>query len=355
MNNLLDFYNTKKSFVSESLSTIPDNRNLLLISFSVTDRYAISIFRKYWDKFDKEWKAYGTDQKSTEKIGLNQRGGCITIIDLHINEDRAPEILAEKDLNIPYGAYFHEELGELLVCCSMNIVGIKNGEIVRIINNNLFNNLHSIEPSKNGLLITSTGTDSIIEIDPQQPEIPKWEWIATEHGFSKTPLGLTRLIDKSVNYQKEGNISTKKHTTHLNSAIEYDEDHILATLFHQDKLIKINRKTKNFEVIFEDLVNPHGIHKHQDGYIISDTRGNRAIIMDKHFNVTRVLENGYDWVQDSIEFAENTLVANDNKAVIDIFNNKFKLSKQIKWEVNSRLLSNLYLITAKSVKKTFIG
>ncbi|MFL5701506.1 MAG: hypothetical protein ACJ8AG_01605, partial [Ktedonobacteraceae bacterium] len=65
-----------------------------------------------------------------------------------------------------------------------------------IVSSPLFNALHSISRTQRGYLVASTGLDLIVEFN-RNGEI-LWQWWATDHGFTLTPTGLPRYIDKAA-------------------------------------------------------------------------------------------------------------------------------------------------------------
>lgn len=199
-----------------------------------------------------------------------------------------------------------------------------------------------------------TATDSIVEIDPDNPSVILWDWLATEHGFTQAPNGQEIVIDRTISYKDIEGDGTRSHTTHINCVEEFDEDHLLATLFHQDALIKINKKTGNYEYIMKGFVNPHGIHRINDGFILSDTKGGRVVIFDSSLNVKEEIKGDFKWIQDSIEFKNHYVVADDNLATIFIYSKSLECIDKITWDHNMRKVSVMFPLTGKEAKKIFL-
>lgn len=352
--NPINFSDLNKMWVNNKLADLPNSKSLLLMSFGITDRYSISIFKDLWAKYDTATKAVGRNEKNTKKAETKITGGALSLIDPNCDIEDNVQLLAEIDLPTPIGAAFFTESSELLIGCAFDIKVLKAGKLTRAIQNNLFNGIHAIKINHRSLYVTCSSTDSILEIDPITGEVI-WEWIATEHGFNTSPNGELINIKKEVDYSSLGNIGTRHHTTHVNGVEVFDEENILATLFHQDQLILINKLTGKHKVIYDKLTNPHNIHKFKDGYIVSDTRGNRVIIFNSDLEVVKIVEGYFDWVQDAIDFDNNLIIANDNKGRLEIFNEDYELIKQINWDTDSRMISNIYKISAGDAKNAFLN
>lgn len=195
---------------------------------------------------------------------------------------------------------------------------------------------------------------SIVEVDLISGKV-LWDWLATEHGFTVAPTGELIRIDRNKDYSTAGDIGTRHHTTHINSVEDFDDNHVLATLFHQDELILIDKRTGDFRIVFNDLSNPHGIYKYNDGFMVSDTRGNRVIILDKNFNVKSIVTGRFDWVQDCIKFGNKLVVLNDNHARLEFIKLNNEIVKQISWNGDIRMASGIYNVNGKQAKQIFLN
>lgn len=156
---LLDFTNLNKIYINKNLNLIEDNRELLLISFRITDSHSISVFKKLWSKYDNNNKAVGRDEKATQKSESNKIGGCVTLIDPYISDFNKYNILAEVDVMAPHGLCVNTLNNELLIGTSFEIKRLINGQFQSPIKNNLFNSIHCIKPSKNGIYVVSASFD----------------------------------------------------------------------------------------------------------------------------------------------------------------------------------------------------
>lgn len=348
-----NFHTLNKLYTSPRLRELASDRPLIIASYGITDSYSISVFKQLWAKFDSTTKAVGRNEKNTKRVEGEEVGGAITLIDMNLDNEKEPEILAELDIMNPIGLYYYPETGELLVGTSFAIDAVKGGEVVRRLDNKFFNSIHSIKPSPRGIYVVCTSVDTIVEIDPQDPSENIWEWIAPENGLDTSPRGEHVVIDRKINYQKSGAIGSSHQATHVNGVQHVDDNHVLATLFHQDQLILIDKTTLKYEVVFDNLVNPHGIHRTKKGYLVSDTRGNRVIRLDNEYKVVEIIEEDFNWVQEAIEVEEFVVVANDNNGRLEAFDKENRLVKQFIWDSDKRMISGLHRINAIDALKVF--
>ena len=292
------------------LMKLPSNHELLVISFFVTNPEALVKLKAQWDRRDAEHKRYlGRSKEEYRAVSSKTFGGSISLIDPNrlslgfISEIKCP---------VATGTYYHRTKNLLYVGSNKWVRKIKHGKIIDSLGNNLFNDIHSLSENLRGnLLITSSGVDAILEINLDDPRKIVWDWFATENGYNKTPTGKVRVIDRELNYQKL-TTTTPEHTTHINSCLNYKQNKILATLFHQGELVEIDIETKRSKILLRGLKCPHFIRGRREGYLISDTRNNRVLLLDKNFKIRRIFKNGYDWVQDTIELSNGNFVIGDS-------------------------------------------
>lgn len=189
------------------------------------------------------------------------------------------------------------------------------------------NDLHSISPSSAGFLVTSSGTDAVLEITADGEQL--WTWLACEHGFGQTSRGPAIRIDRQHDYRSTP-IDTLDQSTHCNSALaaELDgRDVVLATLFHQGQLISIDKRTGKYSVLVNGMRNPHSVRPRAGGWVVSEARQGAVVLLDKDFWIAEVIEQDFNWVQDALPFnADQQLIiadANNGRFVLwDIANAK---------------------------------
>ncbi len=180
--------------------------------------------------------------------------------------------------------------------------------------NRLMNDLHTIVPVGDRLLVTSSGTDAILEIDHRARVT--WSWWATEHGYPETPAGATRNLDHNDDFRMR-DIGTSAQTTHLNSAVPYrspdGRDCMLTTLFHQGELVEIDRLTGDIKILVDGMDRPHSPRRRSGGWMLSCSGTDSVVLLDDGFWIDEVVTGNFNWVQDAIELdAGHLLIADAN-------------------------------------------
>lgn len=191
------------------------------------------------------------------------------------------------------------------------------GEIDLEIRSPLFSQLRSIRRTENGLLVTSSGVDAVLEVDLEGNLI--WSWWAVEHGYDQAHGGGTRSIDKTIDHRLKC-YPGRLQTTHMNSAIvdPLNPDRILTVLFYQGAIARINRATLQTEVVATGLSGPHHIRPHSGGYMVSNSRRGQVLLFDADFRLRESIQATgkhfpVKWVQDAIETPFGThLIADCN-------------------------------------------
>lgn len=349
----ISFKDKAPIYINKDLYNYDNTKDLLLIAFGMTHPAGIEKIKELWKKHDSERKAYGRSTEDTKRMNVHDVGGAISLVDIDFQK-KTSKLLVDMHITTPMGLLYYKPTEELLVGSAYSIKAIKSGRISRNLNNSLFNTIHTIKESPHGIYVVSTATDSILEIDPRNPSENIWDWLATENGYNYTRSGNRKEIRRDFNYQTIDDDGSSTHTTHVNGVETYDSANILATLFHQDKIIKINKKSKRSKTVFSDLTNPHGIHKIEDGFIVSDTRGGRVFILDNDFQVRKRIEGDFDWIQDSIKFNNYYIIGNDNKGRLEIIGNNFSPLFKLTWGKDLRKMSTMIKIKAKDAKKAFL-
>lgn len=310
---------------NDYLSGLPNEYPLMLASFFVTNPAALQKMKKQWAERDNEHKIRGRTEIQIKEVQNEIFGGSVCLFD---PERMDLGFLAEINVPTASGLYYSKIEKALYVGSNMHIQKVQAGKIIATLNNNLFCDVHTIEEGPYGnLLISSTGVDGIILINPNNPEQIIWDWLATEFGYNITPDGRERRIDRKINYQYTYSI-TPNHTTHLNSAIYYNHK-IYSCLFHQGKLIEINPVTKEHKILLEGMICPHHFRSKNMGYIISDSRANRAMLLDYGFNIVKSINGNFDWVQDALEFKNGQYLIGDsnNNRFVRVDENGIKINE----------------------------
>jgi hypothetical protein len=189
------------------------------------------------------------------------------------------------------------------------------GRLMKRISHPYFNDLHSLERTKRGLLSASCGTDLVIEVDHSGNLL--WEWWAAEHGYTATPSGETRLSGRGGEH-RDKYYHTKFQATHVNCATIRDRDeerYVLCLLFHQGLLLQIDRslppEQQKGEIILDGLARPHALEKIPGGWILANTLGKELIVLDDDLKVRENIFYDGGWIQDCTRLPNGNILLND--------------------------------------------
>ncbi|MGC2160349.1 MAG: hypothetical protein WA634_00440 [Silvibacterium sp.] len=191
------------------------------------------------------------------------------------------------------------------------------GKLLQRISNPYFNDLHSLERTSRGLLAACCGTDLVVEVDLNGNVL--WEWWASEHGYSVTPSGEERQSGRGGEHRNRY-YHTRYQATHLNCATVRDfapgpERFILCLLFHQGKLLQIDRslppEKQEGEVILEGLARPHSLEKIPGGWIFCNSLSKELVLLDDDLKVTGNIAYDGGWIQDCTRLPNGNIVLND--------------------------------------------
>jgi hypothetical protein len=173
-----------------------------------------------------------------------------------------------------------------------------------------FNYIHSVDITPDGtLLLASAGSDLLIELTPGGEVV--WHWFGPEHGYVECPDGSAAFFDRNADYRGMPR-STDEQAMHVTSAILESPRRVLATLFHQGTLIAIDRETGRTRTLVEGLRRPHGLHRHDGGFILSDTLGHRVLLLNHQLEVHSEIFFGSQWLQDTIVTSAGTYLTLEN-------------------------------------------
>jgi hypothetical protein len=195
-----------------------------------------------------------------------------------------------------------------------------DGEIDLEIRSPLFNLPRTIQRTENGLLVAASGIDAILEIDLTGDVL--WGWWATDHGYDRLKSGQRRELKKGIDHRLRC-YPSHEQTTHINSAIvdPHDSSKVLAVLFYQGCVIRIDRRTQEHEVVIQGLRGPHHVRGTPEGYLVSNTRQGVAQLYDRSFRPAgevfgsnRKVPAVIRWTQDAIPTPYGThLIADGNR------------------------------------------
>jgi len=172
-----------------------------------------------------------------------------------------------------------------------------------------FNYIHSVDLTpQRTFLLASAGSDLIVEISSDGDLV--WDWFGPEHGYDKSPEGTPVFFDREADYRAMRR-STAEQAMHVTSAILLSNNTVLATLFHQGALVSIDRETGEARVVLDGLARPHGVHRREGGFIVSDTLGHRILLL-KGLQVCSEIPFGSQWLQDTIISSVGTYLTLEN-------------------------------------------
>ncbi len=292
-------------------------------------RFVISYPQTNWDyaKFRLERIIKGKDRSN--EVFKGEPGGKLQLLE-HLGELGKIKLLDEIYPTKPFGMHYVEGEGLYFICglpCAEDgVAGDEHiarlnskGEIDLEIRNPLFTQLRSLRRTKNGLLVTASGIDTLLEVDFKGDVI--WSWWATENGYPNAyGDGSIRTLDKQMDHRTKC-YSGKFQTTHMNSAIvdPYDESKVLTILFYQGLLVRIDKQTLEHEVVISNLNGAHHIRKHSRGYMLSNSRKGEVLIYDHNFKLIDRIQGTNSlypvkWVQDAYEMpgGKSHLIADCN-------------------------------------------
>lgn len=302
----------------------------IIVTFYITKNFKHMI--EHWTKNAplKKFGVYGTKKPIGRQVNL---GGLIIRLDWSNKR-----IAASKKISCPSGFDFKNNLIYVASMRENKIYVLKKElKIIDQINNKYFNDIHSVNITKNGLLITSSGLDLILEISPKGKVL--WEWWAFNNGYNTTPLGKERKIKKNIN-SREIDFPTLEQTTHINSAIFSDdrEKELIASLFHQGEVVRINKSSGKAKTILNGLKQPHSVYRLGENFVVSDTNGKRVIIFNKNGKIINEIFGEFNWIQDCTKLSNgNYLVADSNNNRIVEVNNKGRVIDFYNYDKNYKI------------------
>ncbi len=220
--------------------------------------------------------------------------------------------------------------------CSVFQIAIESqtGRPVTRISHPYMNDLHGLERTSRGLLVACSGTDAIIEIDLDGRLL--YEWWAADHGFTAGPARIPHEDGRGREHRDKF-YHTRYQSTHVNTAVLQDraERFILALLFHQGQLVRIDRarpqSQQEAQVVLDGLARPHGLEQADDGWILCSSAACELILLDGDFQVRKCIRMDAGWLQDCTMLSNGHVLLNDvdNHALIELGGSDFGVVK--KW------------------------
>lgn len=175
--------------------------------------------------------------------------------------------------------------------------GLRRGRSLR---HPWFSDLHTVTASRGGLLVVSSGLDSVIEVDPRLART-NWTWSAYDHGYDRLSDGRIRAFDRRLDYSLSPTPPTVLQTTHINSAREDAKGNVVCTLFQQGQVVLVDRRTGSTRTLLRGLSHPHSVRRTPGGgWSVCDTAVGSFVTVDEDWRVGSLMEGNFEWLQDGI-------------------------------------------------------
>lgn len=198
------------------------------------------------------------------------------------------------------------------------------GRLVRRISNPALNDVHYVTRTRRGLLLASTGTDMVVEMDLDGNSL--YEWWAGDYGYTATIGGVERPSGRGAEHRDQY-YHTRYQTTHLNAAQYRDaaETRLLVLLWHQGMLVEIDTTQPAAKQVprpvLTGLSHPHSLKPLPDGgWLIADSQAARLLVLDSQLRVHREIPSVDGWIQDAVA------LEHDRWLIADV--NRFRLGIQ---------------------------
>lgn len=233
--------------------------------------------------------------------------GCLVVVDWE-----GERVLGGIELPKPTG--FLVEDGKLHVALWEHdeIATLNGSQIVGRLKHPWFNHIHTLDRTPRGLLVSSSGTDLLAELDESGSLL--WQCFLFENGYGGARFRFSQSFDRGRDYNRR--YLPAALTTHPNSAILIDDDTVLATLFSTGELIRIDRRSARVDVLLRGLKRPHAIRRRAEGgYMLCDTEGGAVLLLDKDLGLADRITVSAPWIQDAV-FAGDRLLVVGNRRII---------------------------------------
>jgi hypothetical protein len=228
--------------------------------------------------------------------------------------------------------------------CSVLVVDVfdQPGTLLRRISHPYLSDVHSVYRTSRGLLVTSSGTDLIVELDLDGNLL--YEWWAAEHGYTRAESGDTRTSGRGQEH-RDKLYHTRYQTTHVNDALFRDpeERYLLALLQKQGQLIQIDRERpeadQDARVLVDGLVYPHGLRRTPTGWMVTSTGSNEVLMLDEAFRFVDRIFYRSPWIHDALLLSSGDVVLNDptRSVMVQFGGPRWKITRTVSYPTNWRL------------------
>lgn len=274
----------------------------------------ISVVIRQWTAVFEEMQAYKRqllDASAALGIArpptLDATRGFLLVVDWD-----AGQILGGLELAKPCGFLLDHGRLHVALWGEDAIVTLAGREVVGRVGHRWFNHLHTIDRTDRGMLVTSSGTDLVAEVDESGALV--WECFMFEHGRGDRRFRLGQSFQRDLDYNRR--YLPASLSTHPNSAILVDEHTVLATLFSTGELVRIDRRSGQVDVVLADLHRPHAIRRRDGGFMLCDTEGGHVVLLDHALRVERRVPVAAPWIQDAVLAGERMLVVGNRRILM---------------------------------------
>ena len=323
----------KIDLLKYSIAEIPEVE--LLVSIKSFDLQAIR--ERYLAARLQKGKVGSVERRPVAEGGVAKiriRGNKVVWEDI-THRLKEPRAIAQKNGKIAIGAE--------------NSVYVYDGNETHTIESPWFSYIHTLDfhPSNEDLiLISSSGFDCFFEYNWRTKECTR-SWFAWENGWNRgfdkkaeKEIWLTKNPKQAEEWIEEGKyvkcitdpknqvLPTAERAAFINSALYHENngDEVYITLFHEGAVYKIDWTTGEKDVVFENLVSPHGGQMRNGEEMVTNTAGGEVQITHKHL----------------IKFDFSQLPKKDPRL------------GDLEWLQNTARLSNGYFVTIDSNRTAFV-
>lgn len=227
-----------------------------------------------------------------------------------------------------------------------------------------FSYIHTVafHPSiKERVLVSSSGFDALFEYDYPKAE-KTWEWFAWENGINEAHSadgGSVLLSRKEAQIKQwkdaglkhifianplKDHLPTAQRAAFINTASYHEDGNILATLFHEGSVRKIERDSGESAIVLKGLKNPHGGFQVPQDRILATNTGKGELWLGKENRVdvfsgeslkNKAPEMGAaEWWQNAVAWGEYYIVIDSNRNSLLILDPAKKRYDQIAFDAN---------------------
>lgn len=227
-----------------------------------------------------------------------------------------------------------------------------------------FSYIHTVafHPSiKERVLVSSSGFDALFEYEYAKAE-KTWEWFAWENGINEAHAanGGTVLLTRNENQVRswqaaglkhlfianplEDHLPTAQRAAFINTSSYHADGNVLATLFHEGSVRKIDRNTGESSVVLKGLKNPHGGFQVAEHGLLATNTGKGELWLGSENEVrvfsgeslkNKAAEMGEaEWWQNAVAWGDYFIVIDSNRNSLLILDPAKRRYDQIAFDAN---------------------